>query len=179
MALIAVTKDAELSDRTRDLSSHTYLLCRGLPLKVTEHHFSWLEVYDSWLKGFVKPETSLGGVLHDGEGDAGSLVEAYTLGDLQTFLSQFPAKHYTSGGREPLLYVIVLLLSLQFLSAIAFLAKDPSATEFRVDAPHLAIAAFHYKVGLSSPVRYRPPLPARVPTSVSPPPATALRGALW
>jgi hypothetical protein len=49
-----------------------------------------------------------------------------------------------------MLYVVVLLLSLQFRSAIAFLAKDPSAIDFRVEAPHLAIAAYHAKVGFTA-----------------------------
>lgn len=133
-------------------------------------------MYDGWLNKVPEPKTSVGGMLHMSEGDAGNL-EVYTLGDLQTFLSQFPPKHYTSGGREPLLYVIVLLLSLQFLGAIAFLAKDPSATDFRVDAPHLAIAAFHYKVWpLHSSVF--PSFSALVYLSLVHPTATLWRGTL-
>ncbi len=71
---------------------------------------------------------------------------AYTLSDLQGYLSQFPAGHYSHGGREPLLYATVLLLSLQFRAAVAFLAQDPSTRNYRVDAPHLAIALTHHQV---------------------------------
>lgn len=42
------------------------------------------------------------------------LVDGYTLGDLQAYLQQYPAAHYSHGGKEPLLYAVVLLLSLQF-----------------------------------------------------------------
>lgn len=41
-------------------------------------------------------------------------MDAYTLADLQSYLGQYPAAHYSHGGREPLLYAVVLLLSLQF-----------------------------------------------------------------
>lgn len=71
---------------------------------------------------------------------------AYTLADLQSYLGQFPATHYSHGGREPLLYATVLLLSLQFRAAVAFLAQHPSARDYRVDAPHLAIALTHHQV---------------------------------
>ena len=71
---------------------------------------------------------------------------AYTLADLQAYLGQFPAAHYSHGGREPLLYCTVLLLSLQFRAAVAFLAQDASARDYRVDAPHLAIALTHQQV---------------------------------
>lgn len=42
------------------------------------------------------------------------LVDGYSLADLQAYLQQYPAAHYSHGGKEPLLYVVVLLLSLQF-----------------------------------------------------------------
>ncbi|KAK9915316.1 hypothetical protein WJX75_007541 [Coccomyxa subellipsoidea] len=71
---------------------------------------------------------------------------AYTLADLQAYLGQFPAAHYSHGGREPLLYCTVLLLSLQFRAAVAFLAQDASARDYRVDAPHLAIALTHHQL---------------------------------
>lgn len=70
----------------------------------------------------------------------------YTLSDLQAYLGQFPAAHYSHGGREPLLYCTVLLLSLQFRAAVAFLAQDASARDYRVDAPHLAIALTAHQV---------------------------------
>ena len=43
----------------------------------------------------------------------GAGTTAYTVGELQTYLRQYPAAHYSRDGREPLLYVTVLLLSLQ------------------------------------------------------------------
>lgn len=41
-------------------------------------------------------------------------MDGYSLSDLQAYLQQYPAAHYSHGGKEPLLYVVVLLLSLQF-----------------------------------------------------------------
>jgi hypothetical protein len=76
-----------------------------------------------------------------GAGEAG----AYALTDLQAYLQQFPASHYSAGGREPLLYATVLLLSLQFRAAVAFLARDGSARDFRADAVHLALALAHHQ----------------------------------
>ncbi|KAK9828502.1 hypothetical protein WJX72_000423 [[Myrmecia] bisecta] len=71
--------------------------------------------------------------------------EVYTLTDLQTYLTQYPDTHYSHGGREPLLYVMVLLYSLQFRGAVTFLAKHASAKTYRVDAVHLAIALQHHQ----------------------------------
>lgn len=71
---------------------------------------------------------------------------AYTLSDLQSYLVQFPASHYSSNGREPLQYAIVLLLSLQFRAAVAFLAQDSTTKDYRIDAPHMAIALSHEQV---------------------------------
>ncbi|CAL5221540.1 g3750 [Coccomyxa viridis] len=83
------------------------------------------------------PSTS--GYFSAGSGEAW----AYTLSDLQSYLVQFPASHYSSGGREPLQYATVLLLSLQFRAAVAFLAQDATTKNYRVDAPHVAIALSH------------------------------------
>lgn len=44
-------------------------------------------------------------------------MDAYTLADLQQYLQQYPAAHYSHNGKEPLLYTVVLLLSLQFRCA--------------------------------------------------------------
>lgn len=54
---------------------------------------------------------------------AGSAADPYTLADLQGYLNQFPPTHYSHGGREPLLYAIVLLLSVQPRGLLAFLAQ--------------------------------------------------------
>ena len=57
-------------------------------------------------------------------------------------------RHYSAQGREPLLYAIVLLLTLQPRTAVAFLARHASTGSFRVDAVHLAIALVHHQVSL-------------------------------
>ena len=76
----------------------------------------------------------------------GRAVDAYKLSDLQSYLNQFPASHYSQSGKEPLLFATVLLLSLQFRALVTFLAKDSSTRDYRTDAPHFAIALFHHKV---------------------------------
>lgn len=43
-------------------------------------------------------------------------------------------------GKEPLLYTLVQLLSLQLQGAVAYLARDPATRAFRVDAVHLGLA---------------------------------------
>lgn len=50
---------------------------------------------------------------HPSDPPAG-VLDRYLLPDLQAYLQQYPASHYSHGGKEPLLYVVVLLLSLQF-----------------------------------------------------------------
>uniref|UniRef100_A0A061SE68 Nuclear pore protein n=1 Tax=Tetraselmis sp. GSL018 TaxID=582737 RepID=A0A061SE68_9CHLO len=69
---------------------------------------------------------------------------AYTLSDLQQYLGKYPASHYSKDGKEPLLYAVVLLLSLQFRQAVSFLAKDPSTHAHRIDAIHIAAALVHH-----------------------------------
>jgi nuclear pore complex protein Nup93 len=71
-------------------------------------------------------------------GGALSGLDHHTLQDLQQYLLQYPATHYSHGGREPLLYVVVLLLTLQFSSALSFLASSPLTRDYRLDAVHLA-----------------------------------------
>lgn len=72
--------------------------------------------------------------------------EAYQLSDLQDHISRYPPEHY-GGGRDPLPYAFVLLLTVQPKALTAFLAKHPSASAYRTDAVHLAIALLHHKVG--------------------------------
>jgi hypothetical protein len=43
-------------------------------------------------------------------------------------------------SRQPLLYAVVLLLSLQLGGAVAFLARDDSARPYRLDALHMGLA---------------------------------------
>ncbi|KAK9812585.1 hypothetical protein WJX73_010575 [Symbiochloris irregularis] len=80
------------------------------------------------------------GVSSSGRGDA------YQLADLQDHICRYPPEHYAAGGREPLLYAIVLLLTVQLHACIAFLAKHPSATAYRTDAVHLLIALLHHEI---------------------------------
>jgi nuclear pore complex protein Nup93 len=71
---------------------------------------------------------------------AGGADEVYALADLQAFIRRYPPAHYSHGGREPLLYAVVLLLSLQPGAAVAYLARDAAARELRADAAHLGAA---------------------------------------
>lgn len=73
-------------------------------------------------------------------------LESFTLTDLQNYLSQYSPSHFSHGGREPLLYAVVLLLSLQPAAAVAFLARDPSAKDYRLDAVHLGACLWHAHV---------------------------------
>lgn len=73
-------------------------------------------------------------------------MQQYTLADLQQYLGQYPPAHYSHGGREPLLYVVVLLLSLQHAAAVTFLAQDASARDYRLDAVHLGACLWHARV---------------------------------
>ena len=50
----------------------------------------------------------------------------------RSYLRQFPSKHYSCDGRDPLMYVNVLLLSLQFKAALQYLLSDPAAAPYRV-----------------------------------------------
>ena len=64
----------------------------------------------------------------------------YSLAELQSYLSRFPASHYAKGGREPLLAATVLVLSLRLGGACSFLAGDALAEGHAVDGAHLACA---------------------------------------
>mmetsp|Transcript_47925 Transcript_47925/g.120947 ORF Transcript_47925/g.120947 Transcript_47925/m.120947 type:complete len:866 (-) Transcript_47925:31-2628(-) len=70
----------------------------------------------------------------------------YTLSDLQEYLCKYPSSHYSKGGKEPLLYAMVLMLSLQFRQAVTFLTKEPAAQAHRLDAQHLAAALVYHKL---------------------------------
>lgn len=74
-----------------------------------------------------------------GEGAGGG--DPYTLASLQAHVARFPPAHYSAGGRDPLLYAAVCLLSAQPRAAVAFLARHPGARSARGDAPHVAAAA--------------------------------------
>jgi nuclear pore complex protein Nup93 len=65
---------------------------------------------------------------------------AYTLAALQAELNRWGPKYYSKDGKEPLLFLTVLLLSLQFKRGLAFLLKSDMAKAYRLDGIHLAIA---------------------------------------
>lgn len=50
-----------------------------------------------------------------------ALIPRYTLADLQTDINRWNSQYYSKQGKEPLLYVMVLLLTLQFGAALRFL----------------------------------------------------------
>ncbi|KAJ9514712.1 hypothetical protein QJQ45_028405 [Haematococcus lacustris] len=56
-------------------------------------------------------------------GFSSGLLVPYGLAELHADINRWPAAYYTKQGSEPLLYVTVLLLSLQFNTALAFLWK--------------------------------------------------------
>lgn len=86
-------------------------------------------------------------IARTGAGSASSAavsgLQKYSLSDLQKYLVQFQPSHYTHGGREPLLYVLVLVLTLQYDSAIAFLTKDVTTRDYRLDAVHIGACLWH------------------------------------
>eukprot|EP00698_Gefionella_okellyi_P023163 TRINITY_DN7825_c0_g1_i1.p1 TRINITY_DN7825_c0_g1~~TRINITY_DN7825_c0_g1_i1.p1 ORF type:complete len:836 (-),score=197.95 TRINITY_DN7825_c0_g1_i1:20-2527(-) len=64
-----------------------------------------------------------------------------TLPELQQTLVQYGPGHFNKGGRSPLLYFQVLVLSQQFERAVSFLF---SVDHLQVEAVHAAIALQHY-----------------------------------
>ena len=71
-----------------------------------------------------------------GGGGAAAAAGAFTVSDLQAYLRQYPAAHYSRDGREPLLYVTVLLLSLQ-VSVVATPRLGRSGLVCVCDETHL------------------------------------------
>ena len=65
---------------------------------------------------------------------------SYTLEELQSYLTKFQPSQYTKNGKHPLVYPYVLLLSLQFHTAIVYMIKEDS----HVDSVHIAIAVADY-----------------------------------
>lgn len=64
----------------------------------------------------------------------------YTLASLQQELNRWGPKYYSKNGKEPLLFLTVLLLSLQFQRALQFMLKEEMFKNYRLDGIHLAIA---------------------------------------
>jgi hypothetical protein len=88
------------------------------------------------------------------------LLDAYHLSDLQRYLQQYPAAHYSHGGREPLLYVVVLLLSLQFGCGAAPILAGPHPPGPRVAAPP---SAQNRPCCIPPPTPRLPPSPSAAP----------------
>lgn len=81
-----------------------------------------------------------GGLGGGGGGAPMSGVAPYTLADLQADINRWPPQYYSKQNREPLLYVTVLLLSLQLGPALRFLWRDDTTKPYRLDAVHLGLA---------------------------------------
>ena len=88
--------------------------------------------------------------------------EPHRLAELQQQLAQYPANYYTREGKEPLLYAILLLLTLQFEAVIQYLATyTPSGMHgnsfpFAIEAVHLCILFSYYGVfNLGTDIRSR------------------------
>ncbi|CAG9460165.1 unnamed protein product [Pedinophyceae sp. YPF-701] len=78
-----------------------------------------------------------------GSGGAGRRPQ-YTVRDMQADINRWPEEHYTRKGRDPLLYVWVLLLTMQPHAALDYLKSDSGAarshSEAELDAVHMAYA---------------------------------------
>lgn len=82
---------------------------------------------------------------------SGAPLPGYSVGDLQTEINRCNSSYYSKGGKEPLLYATVLLLTFQFRKVLDFLWKDEGCQAYRIDAVHLAITLQHAGVlGLAS-----------------------------
>eukprot|EP00198_Chlamydomonas_reinhardtii_P014412 XP_001703749.1 predicted protein [Chlamydomonas reinhardtii] len=68
-------------------------------------------------------------------------VQPYSLADLQADINRWPPQYYSKQSREPLLYVTVLVLSLQLGAALRFLWRDDTAKPYRLDAGALLRSA--------------------------------------
>lgn len=103
------------------------LLSRDVPaLFATIEDFMWFKL--AMLRGEVA-----------GPG-LGRPPEACTLEELQAYLSKFGAAYYTKGGKDPLVYPYVLLLSLQLHAAVLYLVRDAPTDTFRLDGIHIGLA---------------------------------------
>ncbi|BBN03469.1 nuclear pore complex protein Nup93 [Marchantia polymorpha subsp. ruderalis] len=78
-------------------------------------------------------DASIAGVVQQG-------LTPYTLEDLQRYLIKFEPSYYTKNGKDPLVYPYILLLSLQFHTAIAYIMKEGNTEGYPIDAVHMAIA---------------------------------------
>lgn len=70
----------------------------------------------------------------------------FTLQKLQNRIRDYPATFYSREGKSPMLYTLVLFASLQFKTAVSFLAQDCMAEKNRSDAVHFALALHHHGI---------------------------------
>ncbi|PKA58472.1 Uncharacterized protein AXF42_Ash013978 [Apostasia shenzhenica] len=63
----------------------------------------------------------------------------YTLEDLQGYLNKFEPSYYTKNGKDPLVYLYVLLLSIQLLPAVLHLSREVGDVGHNIDAVHISI----------------------------------------
>ena len=73
----------------------------------------------------------------------GGLREECTLASLCQQLALVPDDHYTKTGTEPLLFVMVLLLTQQFTKALDVLRSEAVSKAFPLEAPHVAAVLAH------------------------------------
>ena len=73
---------------------------------------------------------------------------------LQETLNSYGIKYFTDGGKQPLNYVTIMLLSLQFQQVVRFLgtqfeSSDAQARgDMQMHGAHLAVAMLYHEVGL-------------------------------
>lgn len=119
----------------------------GLPaILSTIEDFMWAKLA---LVGAAQPAAAQGGGLSPsfaaspGLPGAPGAAGGYSLADLQADINRWPPQYYSKQSREPLLYVTVLLLSLQLGAALRFLWRDETTRPYRLDAVHMALALQH------------------------------------
>ncbi|KAL6074513.1 Nucleoporin nup93 [Balamuthia mandrillaris] len=94
-----------------------------------------------WLQLSLIDETEPQGEPQGGS-RRGRTGQECTLRQLQELVRSYGEAHFSSRGRDPLLYFQVLLMTQQFERAIQYLRKE----QFHVEAVHFAIALHHFGV---------------------------------
>ncbi|KAG2437935.1 hypothetical protein HXX76_005551 [Chlamydomonas incerta] len=112
------------------------------PILSTIEDFMWakLAVVAGSSGGGAAGGGAAGGAAAAAAGGVVAGVQPYSLADLQADINRWPPQYYSKQNREPLLYVTVLVLSLQLGAALRFLWKDDTAKPFRLDAVHMGLA---------------------------------------
>ncbi|EFJ49173.1 hypothetical protein VOLCADRAFT_120776, partial [Volvox carteri f. nagariensis] len=97
----------------------------------------------STIEDFMWARLALAGGGAGGPGAAGTPaagVASYTLTEVQADINRWPPQYYSKQNREPLAFVMVLLLSLQWAAAVRFLWRDDTTKPYRLDAVHMGLA---------------------------------------